>query len=231
MKQYSNKVQFNYSNILSSVLNAIYFIVIIIALIYLLFCNMYLVRMVDETSMQPLLNENGTDNDIVYVNKWYKEIAYGDIVVLEDEKSIIKRVLGLPGDTIDILPNPDKNNALMIYRNNEFIDEPYIKLDANQLDPTGMYKAHLNFNAYKSEHPEKLVEINGRLQYKLAENEIFLVGDNRHVSEDSIIKGAYDITKVIGIVDYIQQDNENNLGIMCDYIFTFEWLKSLLNLI
>lgn len=54
----------------------------------------------------------------------FEKLNYGDIVVLEDpmEKNsvIIKRVVGLGGDLIEI-----KNDGYL-YRNREKIDEPYI---------------------------------------------------------------------------------------------------------
>lgn len=227
MKQYSNKTQLNYENVIASVLNAVYFIVIIIALIYLLFCNVYLVRKVEENSMQPLLNEQGVNTDIVYVNKYHKELKHGDIIVLDGEdKSIIKRVIALPGDTIDILYNPEAQ-AYMVYRNSEFIEEDYIKIDASKPDSNGMWKAHLNFTQYKADNTDKLTYLDGKMQYKLKDTEIFLLGDNRLVSEDSSTHGTYDISKVLGVVEYIQKDKETNIGIMCNYIFTFKWLNTL----
>ncbi|MBO7219227.1 MAG: signal peptidase I [Clostridia bacterium] len=229
MREYTNKIQFNYAKVLSGMLNALYIIVIFIALLYLLFCNVYLVRKVEENSMQPLLNERGVNTDIVYVNKYFKDINYGDVVVLEAEKSIVKRALALPGDTIDIVWNTEQEKY-MLYRNSEYIDEPYLKIDTSKPSHDGMYKAYQTFNNLKNTQSDLFEYIDGRLQYKLGDNEIFLLGDNRHVSEDSLLHGAYDITKVVGIVEYIQKENQTNFQIVCQYIFTFDWVKSLTNI-
>ncbi len=77
---------------------------------------------VEGTSMLPTL-ENGQR---IIVNKFLyrvREIRRGDIVVfyypLDPSKSFIKRVIGLPGDTIEISDG-------FVYVNGEKLQEPYI---------------------------------------------------------------------------------------------------------
>ena len=78
-------------------------------------------------------------DDYVFLAKQaytFGEVKIGDIIVFkshlldehEQQKNLIKRVIGLPGDTIEI-----KNQ--MVYRNGEMLDEPYTK-DGNT--PTEM---------------------------------------------------------------------------------------------
>lgn len=67
-------------------------------------------------------------NDRLFVDKmlWMSSLKHGDIVVfyppenVENEKRYVKRLIGLPGDTIEI-----KEGAL--YRNGAKVDEPYLQ--------------------------------------------------------------------------------------------------------
>ncbi|TCW36566.1 signal peptidase I [Laceyella sacchari] len=72
-------------------------------------------------SMEPTL----MNDEKIIVNKWsYRmhEPVYGDIVVFhaEEGRDFIKRVIGLPGDRIEI-----KNGK--VYRNGKMLNEPYIQ--------------------------------------------------------------------------------------------------------
>ena len=77
---------------------------------------------VEGTSMQP----NLVDQERVFVNKFvyhFAEIHRSDIVVFwyprDSSKSFIKRVIGVPGDRIEILRG-------RVLRNGEPVDEPYV---------------------------------------------------------------------------------------------------------
>lgn len=73
------------------------------------------------------------NNDVVVEEKvsyYFSEPKYGDVVIVNDvinpfevngkEKKLIKRVIGVPGDTIEV-----KNGVLLL--NGEKVNEPYIK--------------------------------------------------------------------------------------------------------
>jgi signal peptidase I len=77
---------------------------------------------VEGTSMAPLLS----DQERIFINKFvyrFEPIHRGDVVVfwypLDTSKSFIKRVIGLPGDTIDI-------RAGELYVDGKHIVEPYV---------------------------------------------------------------------------------------------------------
>src|ERR1700692_956654 len=77
---------------------------------------------VEGTSMAPLLS----DQERIFINKFvyrFEDIHRGDVVVfwypLDRSKSFIKRVIGLPGETVDIRPR-------LLYVNGQLIPEPYV---------------------------------------------------------------------------------------------------------
>ena len=77
---------------------------------------------VEGTSMLPELK----DQERIFVNKFlyrFEKISRKDIVVFwyprDPTKSFIKRVIGLPGDTLEIRKG-------VVYLNGEILDEPYL---------------------------------------------------------------------------------------------------------
>jgi len=77
---------------------------------------------VEGTSMAPLLS----DQERIFINKFvyrFEDIHRGDVVVfwypLDRSKSFIKRVIGLPGETVDIRRG-------LLYVNGQLIPEPYV---------------------------------------------------------------------------------------------------------
>jgi signal peptidase I len=75
---------------------------------------------VENISMQPTLHEG----EFILVNKLaYRlgDFQRGDIIVFHHDamEDYIKRVIGLPGDTVDV-------RGEQVYINNQLIDEPYI---------------------------------------------------------------------------------------------------------
>src|SRR5271156_6246876 len=77
---------------------------------------------VEGTSMVPLLS----DQERIFVNKFvyrFEPIQRGDVVVfwypLDKSKSFIKRVIGLPGETVEI-----RRGA--VYVDGQMVPEPYV---------------------------------------------------------------------------------------------------------
>jgi len=91
-----------------------------LALIIIIF--LYQPVKVEGTSMAPLLS----DQERIFINKFvyrFEDIHRGDVVVfwypLDRSKSFIKRVIGLPGETVDIRRG-------LLYVNGQLIPEPYV---------------------------------------------------------------------------------------------------------
>jgi signal peptidase I len=77
---------------------------------------------VEGTSMAPLL----TDQERIFINKFvyrFEPVERGDVVVfwypLDRSKSFIKRVVGLPGETVEIRQG-------RVYVNGKRLNEPYV---------------------------------------------------------------------------------------------------------
>ena len=77
---------------------------------------------VEGTSMAPLIS----DQERIFINKFvyrFEPIGRGDVVVfwypLDRSKSFIKRVVGLPGDMVDIRDGH-------VYINGQYLEEPYV---------------------------------------------------------------------------------------------------------
>src|SRR5207249_1822870 len=95
---------------------------VIIAIIVILF--LYQPVKVEGTSMMPAL----TDQERIFINKFVYRFRIGnierdDLVVfwfpLDRSKSYIKRIIGLPGDTVQV-------NKGIVYVNGKKLDEPYV---------------------------------------------------------------------------------------------------------
>jgi signal peptidase I len=126
-----------------------------IIVVFLIFALAFRAVGVSGTSMVPTLS----DGDWLAVTAVTTDLRRGDIVVVtqpwERAIPIIKRVIGLPGDTVDI----DFDNGF-VYVNGEKLTEPYIA------EPTHEY--------YDVEFP-----------VTVPEGHLFVMGDNRNVSLDS----------------------------------------------
>lgn len=148
-------------------------IAIIIASIILFFFKPIIIQ---QESMQPTFYSN----DYVVVSKQsysiFGDIERGDVIVFRsslldengDQKSLIKRVIGLPGDTIEI-----KNGYVIL--NGVTIQEDYLAEQG----------------------------VSGEMeQITVDEGKIFVMGDNRAVSQDSRSPevGQVDQDTVIGKV-------------------------------
>ncbi len=88
---------------------------------------------VEGTSMAPLLS----DQERIFINKFvyrFEAIQRGDVVVfwypLDHSKSFIKRVVGLPGEAVEI-----RQGA--VYVNDKIVLEPYVPLQYEDLSDFG----------------------------------------------------------------------------------------------
>lgn len=155
--------------------------------IYALAISMVLLTMVlrvggvSGSSMQSTL-ENG---DWYVVSNLFYTPQRGDIVVFEpdpavleghrDEKEtlFVKRIIALEGDVVDIRKN-EETGICEVYVNDEKLDEPYLD-DWQTTVPRNMEFPHT-----------------------VAKNCLFVLGDNRIVSNDSRSIGDVDARRLVG---------------------------------
>lgn len=151
------------------------FAVIIITV--LIFTKIVIPVKIQGESMYPTLH----NNDAIIVNSLYldrSDIKRFDIVVLKSDKldeKIIKRVIGLPGDTIVF--EDDK-----LYINGSYYEETY-------LDKDYIEEAKKKYNAQLFTEDFKVT---------LKDDEIFVLGDNRLRSSDSRTLGTFKYDDIIG---------------------------------
>lgn len=113
------------------------------------------------------------NNDHLLMYKLSSNYNRKDIIIAKDpinpNKNVIKRVIGLPGETLEIINNK-------VYINNHRLDEPY-----------AYFSKKNNTSAIKNY--KKIYIPKGR---------IFIMGDNRYNSFDSREFGTIDIASIKG---------------------------------
>ncbi|VTZ87985.1 signal peptidase I [Limosilactobacillus mucosae] len=143
---------------------------------------------VDGPSMQPNLQ----NNERVVCLKQAK-IHRGSVVVFDAngvdpqvsvKTEYVKRVIGLPGDTVEA-----KNGNL--YVNGKKVDQSYIS-KSERSSGTGTWTLH------SISQENSWVLHNGA--YKVPKGEYFVLGDHRSVSNDSRYWGFVPKSKIIGVV-------------------------------
>lgn len=214
---------------------------------YIYFRNTYELSEVFGASMQNTLNPNiysqNDGDDLVYVNIKKKPERF-DIIVIKDKDSsgkeikLIKRVIGMPDDLITIKKDTSGGFYHVYYVNRETkeiekLDETYIKSYEDWTDSKSSYTVgdieyedefYTNFIASGKYETEK---IDGTTFFKVPENNIFYLGDNRARSSDSRARGTGEIKNVEGVAEIILSDaaktNANVFGIKFKSIFSFLW--------
>ncbi|WP_242143247.1 MULTISPECIES: signal peptidase I [unclassified Bacillus cereus group] len=152
-------------------------IVITLGLVFIIREVLFIPSLVQGESMMPTLE----NNERVLVNKIgynIKGLERFDIVIFHGKEGydLVKRVIGLPGDTIEY-----KNDVL--YVNGKAVDEPYL----------AKYKKKANGVLT----PDfTLEQITGKT--KVPKGQVFVLGDNRKVSKDGRMFGFISEDEIIG---------------------------------
>lgn len=137
---------------------------------------------IDGHSMQPTLldKQRGFSNIIAYKMESLKRF---DIVILFDQQDkdyFVKRVIGLPGETIEVSNDQLFVNGSLVEQ--PFLDEDYIKKMTNN-------------------HEVPFTRDFGPIT--IEKGHVFVMGDNRVNSTDSRIRGPYPLKSIISKHIYI----------------------------
>ncbi len=128
----------------------------------------------------------------------YRQPRRGEVIVfkypLDEQKNFIKRVVGVPGDKIQIISGK-------LFINDQPV--PITPPDAGEVSKAGSYEKPLICN-------EQLGTVNHRIQYLMKqsdknfgpklvpEDSVFVMGDNRDNSQDSRVWGFVRLEKILG---------------------------------
>ena len=114
--------------------------------------------------------------DVVQARSFRSSSARGDVVIVNDDHGdrVIKRIIGLPGETVTIYRG-------FVYINSRRLSEPYL------LKHTYTFKC-----AIEDESPAK---------WRLGEDQYFVLGDNRLESRDSRAFGPVGRQNIVGKVN------------------------------
>lgn len=165
------------------VLNIVIGVFTLVLVAEIIFGYFYVGIYVVHESMRPTLNGAQTlsqrGGDYIYVNK-YAEPDYGDIVIVRrgENDNIVKRVIAFGGDTV-------KLDGGKVWVNGEEINEYYI--DPAYNDPDILKNNYANV-------------VNKEKEHVVAENCMYLLGDNRNASSDSRENGDYPVSSLVGVV-------------------------------
>ncbi|MGT2929351.1 signal peptidase I [Streptococcus dentasini] len=151
---------------------------------------------VDGHSMDPTLAQNQR----LIVLKTAKIERFDIVVAKETEKGkskqIVKRVIGMPGDTITY-----NNDVLTV--NGKKVNEEYLqsyqkKFAQDKLQSTYSYDTYFQQLARAAKSFTVDSQGNANFTVKVPKGQYFLLGDDRIVSKDSRLVGTFDKDAVVG---------------------------------
>ncbi|MHC9533574.1 signal peptidase I [Dellaglioa sp. L3N] len=170
---------------------------VVVGLIIAMLLKTFVVTMVrvDGPSMQPNLvnNEHVAVVKVIDVKRFSTVVfdAYGVDPNATDGQEYVKRVIGMPGDTVAF-----KNDH--VYVNGKKISEPYISTDQKTVGTRvqGLDAKNWTFSSLAMDNKWT----RDGTATKVPAGKYFVLGDHRSVSNDSRYWGFVDESKIQGVV-------------------------------
>ena len=147
----------------------------------------------------------------LHVAKWAGPMR-GEIVVFvspKDRKRLIKRVIGLPGDTVAMRQNRLFINGQPLeyeHLNNDIIDDVQTKQPSNYL----FFTENLSEKRHPVMFSSTAVSLNSFDPITIPDGKYFMLGDNRDNSADSRIFGFVDRKLILGRASVIVLSREGS---------------------
>ena len=218
------------SEILRVIGNIFFCFSFVIAIALIFFSSVTSECIVVGSSMVPTYNaDDKAGNDIVFVNKYDDDYERGDVVVIElpNAEPIIKRVIGVGGDIIDIVLTAD---GYKLEINGKIIEEDYInyKYDESHIvDQNGMKDYYIMFTGDTRINYPELFNAEGKMV--IPEGEYFVLGDNRHESKDSMYYGTFEKEDIIGTVEHSLKNGKGKFRFYVNYICSGKIFSTIAN--
>jgi len=198
-------------------------IYILVLLIYTVFCTIFIQVEIVGHSMQPTFNqslpaledaETSKYKDIAFANRFEKG-TNGDIVIIntKEDGAVIKRIIAIGGQELTLRYESDGFYYFYVKDKNQSKGEKLIEeYILNRADMNQEYWQRFRDNNYDliiSEISTKETTIS------IPEGKVFVLGDNRKVSNDSSYYGPVDSENILGKIAFSYAYDEN--------IFVYLW--------
>ena len=214
----NSKYNQNKRSMLSVLFDVIFYSFILFFILYMAFCTIFIQSEVIGSSMQPTFNKNlsiledankSQYKDIAFANRFNKGSS-GDIVLINLGKDVvIKRIIAMEGDQVKLKKESD--GYFYYYVNNKKLEEDYI------LDRVDMNLSYFNKFCFESEKHQNLKNVDVIVEDREAvltvpKDCVYVLGDNRLVSDDSSSYGCVNTQKILGAVSFYYEYNQTFLS-------------------
>ena len=225
--QDTNKKYLNKKPFLVKLLGVLFYFVLFIFICNIIFNFVFIKAQVVGISMMPTYNKNldavTVYDTTYYENSVYKDIVFanrfengtnGDIILLNlNNELVIKRIIAKENQKVTLkLGNgySDFTN-FYYYIDDELIEENYIysreHMDFSYFNRFCFDDSNRNFNV-------NIVLPNVEAEFVVPKNEVFVLGDNRLVSGDSVKFGTVNTSNIYGKVVFSYEYNQNFFGFL-----------------
>lgn len=230
-KKYANKRPINIK-----IVDIIFFIYIFIILCYLAFCLIFVQAQVVGTSMQPTYNINLSQEDynkqleknpsLTYeqyiMQSQYKDTVFankldkgsnGDIVIMQTEtETVIKRIIATEGQHLTLQKDDSGYYCFYLIKDN---NSERIKINESYLSNSAKASMDIDYYEKFKQNNSDIITENSYPNYTtitIPKGQVFVLGDNRAVSEDSSSYGTVSAENIIGKVVFSYKYNQTLLG-------------------